>query len=203
MEALQLLLDDREIHFDAVKNRVRCFAHIINLCSAHVIASLSPRSSRTTTHFSQSNHDSKDSSGGLAPSADCCDDSDSEFEPDVDSEDDARDLFESVGNSRSKEWAVGFKRKPLVRARKLIRVLRSSDQRRTKFTQFINDGNERGWFPARDKEGKRIPGETTKVRNVQLLRDVKTRWDSVYLMLERLRDLRPVGFLIDRTVETG
>ena len=28
---------------------------------------------------------------------------------------------------------------------------------------------------------------------LQLLRDVKTRWDLVYTMLERLRQLRPVS----------
>jgi hypothetical protein len=31
-----------------------------------------------------------------------------------------------------------------------------------------------------------------QVPNLGLLRDVKMRWDSVYMMLERLRQLRPV-----------
>ena len=39
-------------------------------------------------------------------------------------------------------------------------------------------------------------GESTtpvQVQHLQLLRDVKTRWDSVYYMIRRLRLLRPVS----------
>jgi hypothetical protein len=58
-----------------------------------------------------------------------------------------------------------------------VRVLRSSSSRRDAFDQHIRDGNEKGWFD---------------VGQLQLLRDVKTRWDSVYYMLRRLRELQPV-----------
>jgi hypothetical protein len=61
-------------------------------------------------------------------------------------------------------------------------MLRSSGQRRDSFEQLIRDGNNNGWF-----------GET--VEQLQLLRDVKTRWDSVYFMLRRLRELRLVRYL--------
>ena len=96
-------------------------------------------STRTTTHFSQSNHDSKDSSDGLNPLADCCNNFDSDFEPDVNSEDDAQDLFESIGSLKSKEWAVIFKCKPLMHAQKLIHVLQSLDQHWTKFIKYIDN----------------------------------------------------------------
>ncbi len=30
------------------------------------------------------------------------------------------------------------------------------------------------------------------LKELQLLRDVRTRWDSIFLMLNRLREMRPV-----------
>jgi hypothetical protein len=73
------------------------------------------------------------------------------------------------------------KRDPVALGRNIVRLLRSSGQRRETFDQLIRDGNKSGWFE-------------TKVPELQLLRDVKTRWDSVYLMLRRLRELRPVRY---------
>jgi hypothetical protein len=93
-------------------------------------------------------------------------------------------------SSRLKSWFAGIKRNPLKRARKLIGVLRASDQRREGFRRFIQTGNERGWFFSKTETGERLQIELPEL---QLLRDVKTRWDSVYMMLQRLRVLRPVG----------
>lgn len=75
------------------------------------------------------------------------------------------------------EEAAG--RDPVAMGRNIVRVFRSSGQRRQEFEQHIRDGNKNNWFES-------------PVREVQLLRDVKTRWDSVYLMLGRLRELQPV-----------
>ena len=48
MQELQSLLAKRRItdlvKFDHMKNRVRCYAHIINICSSHIIASFSSAS---------------------------------------------------------------------------------------------------------------------------------------------------------------
>jgi hypothetical protein len=71
------------------------------------------------------------------------------------------------------------KRDPVTLGRNIVRVLRSSGQRRDAFEQLIRDGNEKGWFT---------------VEQLQLLRDVKTRWDSIYFMLRRLRELQPVCY---------
>ena len=76
-------------------------------------------------------------------------------------------------------------------ARRVVQFLRSSDQRREGLRKFIEDGNSRGWFTGKDDDGKRI---VLHIPQLELLRDVKMRWDSVYMMLERLRQLRPVGF---------
>jgi hypothetical protein len=49
----------------------------------------------------------------------------------------------------------------------------------------------------KENDGKRV---VVQVPELQPLRDVKTRWDSVYMMLQRLRQLRPVSRLADWTV---
>jgi len=74
---------------------------------------------------------------------------------------------------------------PIARGRNVVRVLRSSGQRRDKFDEVVVDGNAKGWFVVGDK--------VVMLPNLQLLRDVRTRWDSVYFMIRRLRQMRPVS----------
>jgi hypothetical protein len=71
-------------------------------------------------------------------------------------------------------------------ARTVVRVIRGSGMRRDAFDELIVNGNAKGWF----KEGE--PPKTVQLHILQLLRDVQTRWDSEYYMLNRLRELRPV-----------
>ena len=87
-------------------------------------------------------------------------------------------------------WVEGIKHDPLRRARRVIRLLCSSDEHRRGFLELIQNGNKHGWFDTKDKDGECIAGN---VPELQLLRDVKTRWDSVYMMLMRLRVLRLVS----------
>jgi hypothetical protein len=75
---------------------------------------------------------------------------------------------------------------PIARGRNVVRVIRGSGMRREAFDEVIKNGNDRGWF----KRGQ--PLTVVKIKPRQLLRDVRTRWDSIYLMLNRLRDMRPV-----------
>jgi hypothetical protein len=196
MRALQTLLTKCKLIFSASKNRIQCFAHIINLCSSHVIAAFTSSSADASYPSNDESADSDDSSesdnGVDSMVTDLWDDfdSNSDYDPDLDIE--AAEVYQHI--SRGSEWSAGLEHEPLRCARTIIRTLRSSDQRRLRFSKFITDGNKHGWFYARDRNGKRILGQTVQVRNVQLLRDVKTRWDSVYLMLQRLRDLREVRF---------
>ena len=191
---LRTLLEKREMasttNFDPLKHRVRCYAHIINICATHIIASVSPTKSRGP-------HPSPLDSNDVLGSGDSSDDSDFGPEDEAQLSDDDNNDNDDNDDDKTlrKRWILGLKRDPLTRARKLIRFLRSSDQRREGLQTFIRDGNKHGWFT------EEVNGERTEapVPEAQLLRDVRTRWDSVYLMLRRLRELRPVSYLIDRT----
>lgn len=211
MRELQSLLKKREITFNPVDSRVRCFAHVINICSSHIIASAIPSSSATnpfslTPSVSDGGRTSFDISDDALDQSVCddSDDEDSDYDPMLDyNGPEAEDPYDGKNNAKFREWSAGLKSDPLGRARKVISSIRSSDQRRIRFSISIDEGNISGWFPKRDSQRKRIPGQTVQVKNRQLLRDVKTRWDSVFLMLERLRSLRPVSCLTDRTPVTS
>lgn len=79
-----------------------------------------------------------------------------------------------------------IKRDIISHARTVVRVIRGSGMRRDAFDELIVNGNAKEWF----KEGE--PPKTVQLHILQLLRDVQTRWDSEYYMLNRLRELRPV-----------
>jgi hypothetical protein len=193
MEELQRLLVKHEIadvvNFDHLNNCVRCYAHIINICTSHVVSSFT---STSKSYLSGLNVP-------LDPDyATCCnsdhDDElnplDDEFSDNEDYEFELPGCYSRQGNSRFKAWAEGIKRDPLRHARRVIRLLRSSGEHRQGFQKFIQDGNEHRWFTTKDSNGKRL---AVVVPELQLLRNVKTRWDSVYMMLLRLRELRPVS----------
>jgi hypothetical protein len=69
-------------------------------------------------------------------------------------------------------------------ARSVVRAIRGSGMRRDTFRDVIKNGNANKWF----MEGSKV----VMLKELELLRDVRTRWDSVYKMLSRLRELRPV-----------
>ena len=90
-----------------------------------------------------------------------------------------------VSNRQTFEEAV--KRDPVALGRNIVRVLRNSGQQRDLFDDIVRDGNEKGWFQVGNPpRGIRLP-------LVQLLRDVATRWDSVFYMVRRLREMHPVS----------
>lgn len=82
---------------------------------------------------------------------------------------------------------------PISLSRGVVHVLRASGQRRDQFEDYILEGNQAGYWDAEDEYG--LPtgtGEKVAIRVVQLLRDVRTRWDSVYYMIRRVRYLHQV-----------
>jgi hypothetical protein len=184
LEALLKLHDD-DIEFDHLNNRIRCYPHIINICSSHIIAS----STRISKRFLETLK--SEFAGDLVYS---------NIEGDEDKDEDtktakttktavlfARKIPEltldeeqfDILDDKVRAWYIGLKRDPIKRARRIVRIVRSSDQRKQAFKKVINTGNHSGWFRSHDNEVIELP-------DLELLRDVKTRWDSVYCMIERL-----------------
>jgi len=77
---------------------------------------------------------------------------------------------------------------PIACGRDVVQVIRGLGAHREVFNEVIQNGNDRGWF----KQG--MPPAVVKVESLELLRDVRTHWDSVFLMLNRLCKMRPVSF---------
>ena len=75
---------------------------------------------------------------------------------------------------------------PIELAHAVVRVIRGSGTRRDAFDKIIKDGNKEGWFEA----GELL--EVVQLKPLQLLQDVRTRWDLVHHMLRRLCVMRPV-----------
>lgn len=73
---------------------------------------------------------------------------------------------------------------PINLSRKVARTVRLTDHRRVEFDDMITNGNKKGWFV--------VEGDVVQVSQLQLLLDVRTRWDSTFIMLKRLIELQPV-----------
>jgi hypothetical protein len=74
---------------------------------------------------------------------------------------------------------------PVALAHEVVRCIRGLSSRREAFAKIIKDGNANGWF----KEN----GKAVKLKQLQLLRYVRTWWDSCFHMLSQLLELRPVS----------
>jgi hypothetical protein len=156
MKALAELLKARDIPFDYEDNRIMCFPHITNICTTHVVESLTNAS--------------------LA-------DAQAEFDAALPPRDATDQSYEDAHS-----------RDPIALCRCTVRAVRASGQRRDHFHEIIRDGNAKGWFKSADN-----PPETVKVPELQLLHDVRTRWDSIFQMIHRFHELRPVSKLQARS----
>jgi hypothetical protein len=76
---------------------------------------------------------------------------------------------------------------PITLCRGAICAIHASGQRLDYFAELIHDGNEKGWFMAATH-----PYQIIKVPELQLLRDVRTCWDSIYFMIRRCCEMHPV-----------
>ncbi|CAK5276396.1 unnamed protein product [Mycena citricolor] len=123
--------------FKAADRQVRCFSHIINLCSQAVNKAMEKI--------------------------------------------DRRNAEETVTNSGTKT-AAG----PIRRARKTVAYVQKSGQRWDALEDVIKEGNKTQlWLEKNENAMTHV-----ELKAVQLLPDVKTRWDSMFYMLQRLRYLK-------------
>lgn len=76
---------------------------------------------------------------------------------------------------------------PIALARLTVVKIRASGQRRDALDNLITTGNSQKWW-THDRQ-------PLVIKKLQLLRDVKHRWDSVYKMLERFRTLQQARIL--------
>ena len=130
MKALEReLVNNRDITFHHLDNRIRCFPHIINLCTSRAIESFGGSFSRAEREESDGEE-----------SDDPCN--------------------------------------PIAKCRSFARAVRASGARREKFLQAIQLVNN---------------VNTLQIRELELLQDCKTRWDSTYKMIVRFKKLRPVS----------
>lgn len=154
------------VSFDYKDCRIQCFPHVLNTCVKHTIKALNNGIDIDTRGDAG---DGKDDEGS---------DEDGEDE-------DGSDEDESGDDSDSRDQSPG---NLLNKARGLIQKIHSSGQRSERFTNIIKGGNQYGWW--KDPQGSAI-----SIRPRQLLRDVKTRWDSTYQMLVRLQEFCQVSLL--------
>ena len=201
MRELEALLKrhDDSIEFDHLNNRIHCYPHIINICSSHIIAS----STRISTQFLETlksecggdlvyyniegddndNNDDDgdgdsddDSNGGSRPVARKTD------IPELTLDDEQLDILDD----KVWAWYTNLKCDPIKCACRIVHVVCLSDQRKQAFKDVVNTGNHSGWFKSDD-------GKVLQLPDLELLCDVKTRWDSVYCMIEHLLVLRLVS----------
>jgi hypothetical protein len=180
MMELHKILRKKGITFDAMDRRIRCYPHIIHICVSHVVKSAAKVSIRDIFDGSQSDDEESD---GYEVGYNGDRDGDA-GDSDAD-EDDAQimGLYEREENLSA--WFKAVKQDPINKARQVVRKVRSSGQRREAFRMTISLGNKTQAF--KDENGNIV-----QVNELQLLPDVKHRWDSLFLMLHCLKELKPV-----------
>src|SRR5229473_286225 len=192
MQELQSLLAKCEmairLNFNHLKHHVWYYTHIINICSSHIISSMTSVSewylsnlkipADTDRMFCTENNDDLDNG-----------DIDSDADEDI-AKLQLDGCYDAHGDADLEEWFAGIKCDPLRHAHRVIRLLHSSDLHKQNFHEFIQSRNKQKWFTKLDDNGKHV---TVQICKLQLLRDVKTRWDSVYMMLKHLRYLQLVS----------
>lgn len=171
MKELQRLLETKaNVKFDPEDHRIACYPHIVNICVSHIVSSVA----KVTARDLDSDSDGSDLSGEESDDGGYVGE---DREASVIDEDEY-DLA---------EWFKLIERDPVKRARAVVRTVRSSGQRRDHFLSIIKKQNDEGGWEFED--GKRL------LKELELIKDVRHRWDSLYNMLARMLNLQPVYIL--------
>ena len=183
------LLRQRDIVYDSSQHCIICFPHVVHICVTHVVKGFTK--APQVEEESEDLSDAEDELEGLGDAILAAE----SLEDDFDSGESEEALLNiPEGPPCDESWQTyeqALHRKPLDLVRRIVRAIRASNQRWEFLKQLISDGNKNGRF-------KDASGKTTKVPLHQLLLDVKTRWDSTYIMIKRIlaaRSVRKIGFL--------
>ena len=191
MKELQKLLEAREIPFDAGDTRLSCFPHVVNLATQCILQSLTNTDLMGETDIFEDDDD-EDVGARAGNGEDSEDSSDDENDDDDDdggnSDDDDDDDDDAGPRKGATTYQDACVSDPITLCRKIARTVRSSGQRRDEFDELIMKGNTRGWF--------KVSGESVQVPLLQLLLDIKIRWDSTFNMIKRFIELQPVRYPI-------
>ena len=116
------------VNFDPLNHRIQCYAHIINICSSHIISSMT---STSTSYLAQLKVPSDSNYTMHGDSNNESDDGDDPHHG-VDELDLElglySDLYNDLGAFKYESWVAGIKHDPLRRTQKLIRILHASDK---------------------------------------------------------------------------
>jgi hypothetical protein len=109
--------------------------------------------------------------------------------PENDDDDDFEDLADAANTKEARGIAQSFENAcaedPISRVRKIVMAIRASGQRREALTTWIENGNRNGLFV--------LQNAPVEIEPMQLLRDVRTRWDSSYQMITRCIEMQLVS----------
>ena len=86
------------------------------------------------------------------------------------------------------EYLAALKQDLISCARKLVNACRASGQRRSELHKIVLEMK----LEAHQSDSQNTDQNPPIFRAVVLLRDVDTRWSSIYLMIDRLIELYPV-----------
>jgi hypothetical protein len=166
---------DPNINLGSVKNsRIRCFPHIVNIVTQHMLKALDSGADGDESPVNSDTEDSND----MPFLVDITDnDNDSEQEEDV--------IVDNLP-------PPGI----ISKIRRLVKWIHQSSQRMALLERVIAMGNTgRLWKDAN--------GNVVEIKPRALIHDVKTRWDSTFLMIRRILEFRQVCIIYLQCYDTA
>lgn len=161
----------------------RCFPHVINIAVKAGVKLLTKAPPETSSTKKDAADDSDNDD----------DDEDVNEDGDIDYNATIRTAGANPALQRDPAYAAALLHDPISIARKLVKSLRSSFGRRQGLRDAIAEGNASGTFTDR-----------RKITHAELLRDVDTRWSSMYFMIDRFIEVYPgVRHYIDHPNQKG
>ena len=126
MKELQGLLVKRDVVFDHANNRIMCFPHIVNICTAHIIAA----STRVNQKYLDSN--------GLDGDDD--DDNNDDYKhssPSYQTGPQLNEVFITTQPPERRAWLRSLIRDPIKLVADIVRYICASDARKRAFAEIV------------------------------------------------------------------